>query len=180
MPGRHGLKRLANLHAFERQPEPLRPAAAATIEALRAARAYVAKGWSPTSWALNAAGEWSSPDGPGAVRWNPGGAFIAAAANRKAGADACLDASSALQRLVPDGYVDLWNRAPGRTQAEVLALFDRAIAQLGDDPEVATLGGGARKALPPQTKFGSREEWLAWCERDRRDELMEQLLDTIQ
>lgn len=34
-------------------------------------------------------------------------------------------------------------------------------------------------ALPPQTSFASRAAWLAWCERDRRDEAMEIVLDDI-
>lgn len=138
------MKRLANLHRFQAQPEPRRSGAPEIIAALRAARAYIEKGWSPTSVALNAAGQPTSPDASGAVRWNIAGAFTVAVAMRECGWDASIDSSFVLRKFVPDGYVDRWNREPGRTQAEVLALFDRAIADLGGE----VLGGGASQAVP--------------------------------
>lgn len=151
------MRRLANLHRFEVQPEPRRSTAAEITKALLAARAYIAKGWSSSSVALTAEGRPTTPDGPGAVCWNIAGAFTIAVALRECGWDASIDASFVLKKFVPEGYVDRWNREPGRTQAEVLALFDQAVASLG--------GGGAVPA-----PFRSHEEWKRWCERDRADE----------
>ena len=43
---------------------------------------------------------------------------------------ATSDAISRLEELIGRDWIDLWNDAPGRTQAEVVALVDRAISEI--------------------------------------------------
>lgn len=100
------------------------------IQVLREARRLIAKrGWVPT----NPGSVWNLPDGPLCIRE----AVYAAA--RYPGDDGktlvamntlgpAIRALCAVARLGPDAsFVELgrWQKVEGRTQAEVLALFDR-------------------------------------------------------
>lgn len=99
-----------------------------TLETLRAARELIAKpgGWTQEFFARNASGERTNKFGPDAVCFCAYGAIDRAAGHSFSEADrrfmeALFDATGR------DDVAD-WNDAPGRTQAEVVALFDKAIA----------------------------------------------------
>lgn len=96
------------------------------LEGLKAARAKVAHGWCQDVHARDENGIKVPPSSDLAVRWCVDGAFLSAA---KGNANAVL----AFLRAVGDSSIDSivqWNDVVGRTQAEVLAVFDRAIANL--------------------------------------------------
>ncbi len=92
-------------------------------EVLRKARAVEEQGWTQGAIARNVDAEMVDPDDDDAVCWCAMGALIVAEPNF----DRLLDALYVL-RSSTNGYVDLFNDAPGRTQQEVIAAFDRAIA----------------------------------------------------
>ena len=80
------------------------------------ARALLAKGWMQGDWhngdVVRLPTRWCSI---GAIEWAGGGT-------------AESSAKRALWRAVGTACISDWNDAPGRTQAEVLEAFDRAIA----------------------------------------------------
>lgn len=130
--GEDAVRRIANLHRFQLQPEPALPADPAEVAALlRRARAKVVEGWAPTTaWALTGDGKWSLPDGPGAQVWSPVGALLAVVFSHQ-GRFTFAEALRTLNVLVrPEPSVDSWNAMPGRTKEEVLELFDMAIAAI--------------------------------------------------
>ncbi len=95
------------------------------IEILHAARALIARGWTQHTFALDENGLVVKPTMK-AKCFCIGGAFRALGD--------CGDwarARCTLKECLP-GYPPLvdWNDVPGRTQADVLELFDRAIAKL--------------------------------------------------
>lgn len=92
------------------------------VDVLRDARALVAKGWTRKAIARTETGEEAASCGDiNAVCWCIFGALYAQPSGvprQKA------------SRIIDDvcgGEMVSWNDAPGRTQAEVLAAFDRAI-----------------------------------------------------
>lgn len=98
-----------------------------TIEILKEARELIAKegGWGQGTYARSADGEVSYPTNPDAVCFCTWGALIAVDArqelHRPDGVQPALD-------NVTGGNFVAFNDAPGRTQAEVVAKFDEAIA----------------------------------------------------
>jgi len=108
--------------------------------ALTEARAKVARGWTQGTWARDAVGERAPERGNAAVCWCIVGALNAVADDREGHhlfwvAGLLEPARDALYEALEDlGGYDFgtalveFNDAPGRTQAEVLALFDLAIA----------------------------------------------------
>lgn len=96
------------------------------LDVLRRARERVAKGWCRRAYARDSAGaecDWDSP------------AVASVCLSRALGAP-CDEHTSAAVNSAFDivaaeavSYVHRWNDAPGRTQAEVLALLDRVIAE---------------------------------------------------
>lgn len=101
-----------------------------TLDVLRAARALIRDParWTQNFWAKDATGFDCAPDAPGAVCWCAAGAI-----NNIAPGD--LDAVQALDAVVPAEYSGygthpLFAYNDDRTHAEVLALFDAAIARL--------------------------------------------------
>lgn len=104
-----------------------------TAEILKAAREKVAAGWTQGE---NARDEDGNPVGAGAAAcWCAYGAIDAATPREGLGyaefyrvrSDAMLILRDAIGLPGTNRIAD-WNDAPGRTQAEVLAAFDRAIA----------------------------------------------------
>lgn len=57
------------------------------------------------------------------------GALALAKQNLKATYDRVAAARNRLKEILEVDYLSAWNDAPGRTQAEVVALFDEGIAQ---------------------------------------------------
>ena len=92
-----------------------------TADVLRAARAKITPegAWTQRELARTADGSPDAPDNPLATCWCAIGAI-----------ESLTNETYALRALYLMGVDDIakWNDAPGRTQAEVLALFDRAIA----------------------------------------------------
>lgn len=92
-----------------------------TGEVLKAARALVTEGW--TQFSSRAV-----IDGQDCY-------CVMGALNSAARTLGAMDAVHlAIQRalgIIGTGAVTTWNDAPGRTQAEVLAAFDKAIAEVG-------------------------------------------------
>lgn len=93
-----------------------------TVEILRRARERIARGWCQHVNARAADGREVEPSDR-AVEWCAVGAVWRD-----------VDALLAVERVLQlRGFSDalwVWNDQPGRTQAEVLALFDEAIADL--------------------------------------------------
>ena len=94
-----------------------------TKEILIAARAKLAQGWTQGWYAKNKQGQHLSVHSPDATCWCSIGALIAVSGP--------TDDFSACERLlnevVSDNGIVTFNDRPWRTQAEVLAAFDKAI-----------------------------------------------------
>jgi len=97
-----------------------------TLEVLRGARAKIAQGWCQGASARDADGQLTGVTQPDACCWCAIGAVYAAAPLEPDSGDAAFEY---LARVTPGHLIGTWNDDPSRTQAEVLALFDRAIAQ---------------------------------------------------
>lgn len=90
-----------------------------TIRVLREARELIARGWTQEVSARDANGTPVAPTDDTATCWCTIGALMRAGGAR---------AASALAAFLPrNTSIPRWNDAPERTQAEVLALFGRAI-----------------------------------------------------
>lgn len=90
------------------------------VEKLKAARALIEKGWTQKWFARDAAGDVCNSSSPNAVCWCVIGACHATGIPD--------DTIAYMARTQKIAYLPRWNDAPDRTQAEVLALFDKAIA----------------------------------------------------
>jgi len=95
-----------------------------TAEHLRAARALVERGWCRNMPAANDLWLRTGAKCADASAWCAVGA-ISAVTDNCASADACEEA---FRRAVQTPSATFWNDMPGRTKAEVLAAFERAIA----------------------------------------------------
>lgn len=110
-----------------------------TIDILIGARARVARGWTQGAYARDAQGRELS------CSWHPDTECMCAVgailASRGRASEACaVDAllASILDQIpfqsdLPMTRIIRWNDAPSRTQADVLAAFDRAIAALQEE-----------------------------------------------
>lgn len=94
-------------------------------EHLIAARAKIAQGWCQRAIARNAAGLPVNSNDPAAVSWCFIGALGAVVDSDSKKFYATFNIVDPLQP-----QVSVWNDDPARTQADVLALFDRLIAQV--------------------------------------------------
>lgn len=95
-----------------------------TLEILRRGRERVAKGWCQYSLAQDANGKHIlDTDAPEAVKWcalgAPGEGDNATVADAK---------SRLLQFANTEWMLSAWNNLPERTQAEVVSVFEKAIA----------------------------------------------------
>ena len=100
------------------------------VEILKEARELVAKGWTRGCSARDAKGDFVRPESPDATCWCAYGAVARATDDEATGKWAIAT------RYLGDavGYhVPAFNDAPGRTQVEVLAVFDAAIAKAKAD-----------------------------------------------
>lgn len=88
----------------------------AVADKLREAKALIERGWCQ--------GRMATGDGRVCIRGAILGAFTEEAEERRA--DALLKKAAGFS-----GYLGDWNDLPGRTQAEVLAAFDKAIELAG-------------------------------------------------
>jgi hypothetical protein len=96
---------------------------------LKGGRKRILEGWCQGESALNAKDNVTCVNSRDAVAWCLEGGIEAAAPTT----DAWLTAELALcDALGADdiSMLSIWNDKPGRTQAEVVALFDKAIAKL--------------------------------------------------
>lgn len=104
-----------------------------TLEILKAARERVAKGWTQGEVARDAAGLAVGSISQDAVCWCSLGALNGALGPGESW-DGWSDAKKLL-RIAAGIYDNIsivdWNDAPGRTQAEVIAAFTRAIEMCG-------------------------------------------------
>ena len=96
----------------------------AVADKLREARALVERGWCKGDCAVDMGGRRCSERDAFAVRFDPQGAM-----SRVSEADYSIFGlmTEALRRAIQSENIAAWNDAPERTQAEVLAAFDRAI-----------------------------------------------------
>ena len=97
-----------------------------TLRVLREARDLIARGWTQGTLARDGNGDPVEPTSDAATCWCSLGA---AKAVTKQDLSYGL-AWSALLAALPEshrGYISNWNDARGRTQGQVIALFDRAI-----------------------------------------------------
>jgi hypothetical protein len=106
------------------------------VDVLRAARGLVGAGWAQGCGARNKGGQRVSCDSPMATCFCPVGAIFRSSGNTPvnywttastphlsiSSAIAAVEKANNIKSLVP------WNDAPNRTQAEVIAAFDVAIA----------------------------------------------------
>ena len=102
----------------------------AALPVLRHARDRIRIGWTRLAWARDADGERCFPNEM-AVAWSVKGAITneqgcAMAPGFDEAMAVICDGAGIEPSLL---QLNRWNDAPGRTQAEVLALFDRAIAE---------------------------------------------------
>ena len=97
-------------------------------KALEDARALVKKGWAQDYNAMALGSAVCDPRSKAAARWCANGALVAATGD--ADSPICSMAYDVLRAAAEtDGSLSAWNDAPGRTQAEVLALFDKALGK---------------------------------------------------
>jgi hypothetical protein len=94
-----------------------------TANDLRAARALIQRGWCKGAFARDETGIPVAPNEHHAVQWCSRGAIAAATIRREAEHVAAVDAL----KMQVGFAIAVWNDARERTQAEVLAAFDRAI-----------------------------------------------------
>jgi hypothetical protein len=94
----------------------------AVADKLREARALIERGWTQGHFARDEDGYPEHEGSPDAVCWCAMGAMSAADPNDKYGL------YGALSHAIGDEMVGMWNDRIGRTKAEVLAAFDKAIA----------------------------------------------------
>lgn len=97
---------------------------AAALRVLRRARPLIAAGWTQYAFAKDDVGATVNSSSPNAVCWCSLGAI-----NASIEMTGEYDAAKNVLSRVAGENIGVWNDAPGRTQAEVLALFDRAIAE---------------------------------------------------
>ena len=94
---------------------------------LIAARGYIAKGWTQQEYARKADFESVSTKSPEATCWCIEGAIMAADTNENLPRQLeCLDM---LRTEANADNIVSWNDAKGRTQTQVLALFDFVISK---------------------------------------------------
>lgn len=96
-----------------------------TTEILRAARAKVEKGWCQGPPAKDGNGHATYSGSDRACKWCSVGA-IWSVLDATTGEQACAEV--AIQNALGVTSLAFWNEKPGRTQAEVLEAFDKAIA----------------------------------------------------
>lgn len=105
----------------------------AVLEALRAGRERVARGWTQGAFARNQKGSSVAEANPSAICFCALGAIYA---DRRAPYSLAFDAlsravESPKANVPPHCVVGYFNDDPATTQADVLALYDRAIAANG-------------------------------------------------
>lgn len=128
-----------------------------TLDGVRAVRALVAQGWTPTALPTNLNGECVDIDDSTATHWS-----VRAAMLKVAGSGRHTPRHANLVNAITAGFpagqnygaVDLWEDRDGRTQADMLALLDSSI--------VAILRGWV-------TEVWSPEDIVSW-EKEREDE----------
>lgn len=96
-----------------------------TVEILKAARDLLAKGWTQGAYARDEIGLTVGENDKRACRFCSVGAIWAAASRLN---DGPSEAQSAVERIPRARFLIAWNDDSRRTQADVLALFDEAIA----------------------------------------------------
>lgn len=94
------------------------------LDILNLGRARIAQGWTQHAWARTKTGAMLdiSTLFQGAVCWCAEGALMLTPIDEQ------RDALALLRRAALGSQVSEWNDERGRTQADVLGLFDRAIA----------------------------------------------------
>ena len=93
-----------------------------TLEVLKAARAKIEKGWTQGAMARDKNGVALSCSDQDAACWCVMGATMAVTHDIPT-----TNAAIGFLRLAVGDFAPRWNDTPGRTQAEVLAAFDKAI-----------------------------------------------------
>lgn len=115
---------------------PHRPSPATAIDILSAARELIAKDgvWTQGAYARDVNGDEVSESSTAAVCFCSVGALHRAGGRHQAGTLRTIkEAVNMLSEgLLSDGlHLENWNDEPNRTQAEVVALFDRTISKAG-------------------------------------------------
>jgi hypothetical protein len=96
------------------------------VDVLKAARAKIEQGWTQGAFALDRERGVVPVNSPAAVCWCSLGAIKFA--DHDLYSDSYFAAEKILGRASGNANIIPWNDAPGRTQAEVLEVFDHAIA----------------------------------------------------
>lgn len=99
-----------------------------TVDILRAARALVAKEWTRRASARDSAGIACAANDEGARSWCMVGALAVVTHGALEYATEAVADVLGMERSA-DHRISDWNDAPGRTQADVIAAFDAAIAR---------------------------------------------------
>lgn len=96
----------------------------AVADKLREARKLIERGWCQDAYALDANGDEIRENDPSAVCWCASGALLVDLNHP----DPIVHrARMMFRRAIKNDFIPGWNDRPGRTQAEVLAAFDKAI-----------------------------------------------------
>lgn len=95
-----------------------------TVELLKAARAKIEQGWCQGTMAKEQRGRMRGPKESYSCSWCVLGALAAASTLEELNP---YRTARTLMEAVVAPSLSAWNDAPGRTQAEVLAAFDKAI-----------------------------------------------------
>jgi hypothetical protein len=102
-------------------------AVSAVADKLRDARALVARGWTQGAFGRDVLGKATSSVSCNAICWCASGALIKVAGSEYA-YDRLLEYFQKAGSFDPRrDHIAYWNDAPERTQAQVLAAFDKAI-----------------------------------------------------
>ena len=102
-------------------------------EILIAAREKIERGWTQGAHARDRRGKSTPASRGSAVCWCPQGAIGAVSPPEEW--KKYRDALGLLEAAVGTNLIPSWNDIPGRTQAEVLAAFDKAIEASKRTPE---------------------------------------------
>jgi len=107
------------------------------LRILKAGKGYVERGWTRGAGARDATGRSVPAYGPEAVKWCAYGGIRRAAAEQGASGKVFVQAEKTLVSTLPEerpfsGFcnISVWNDKKWRTQKQVVALYDKAIARL--------------------------------------------------
>lgn len=103
-------------------------------EFLHETATLIRRGWCWDADARDPDGTPVAASDPAATAWSLMGAIVRVSEQQDAELGALSDALWGISGVIPDASLDGWNNAPGRSQAETLAMLDAASTSLTQEP----------------------------------------------